>query len=114
MSFVDLTLEVEIAVLRIIKSYKTPNVFIKTKKVKRANPALRDIYEAYIGRTLSKVLHGYEELGLIKIEGIKQNHSTKFYIKVLKPYYRYARALEKRYNNYNGGFGAIAQWMETF
>jgi hypothetical protein len=95
MSVIDIRKEVELAIKDIITSSYTRFIYLRADKVKKANPRLRDVYVSYIGKMLNQILHEYQEKGLIKILGIKRNHVSKFYIKVLKPYSQYAEKLVK-------------------
>jgi hypothetical protein len=94
-SVIDVKREVELAIKTVISGYKTKHVYLRADKVKKANPRLRNVYISYIGKIMSQILQEYETKGLVRILGIKRNHVSKFYIRVLKPYSKYARLLEQ-------------------
>ncbi|MCI4408093.1 MAG: hypothetical protein JHC26_03290 [Thermofilum sp.] len=95
MNVIDPKREVELAIKTVIFGYKTKHVYLRADKVKKANPRLKDLYISYVGKIMSQVLQEYEAKGLIRILGIKRNHVSKFYIRVLKPYSDYAKKLEQ-------------------
>jgi hypothetical protein len=95
MSIVDIRKEVELAIKTIVLNSYTRFIYFRADKLKKANPQLRSVYTSHIGKIMNQVLHEYHGKGLIKILGIKRNHVTKFYVKVLKPYFDYAKKLVK-------------------
>jgi len=95
MSVIDIRREVELAIKTIVLSSYTRYVYLRADKVKKVNPRLRDTYVSYIGKIMNKILHEYEEKGLIKILGVKRNHVSKFYLEVLKPYFDYAEKIKR-------------------
>jgi hypothetical protein len=92
---IDVRKEVELAIKTIVSNSLTRFIYFRADKLKKANPRLRNVYVSHVGKIMNQVLQEYQEKGLIKILGIKRNHVTKFYVKVLKPYFDYAKKLVK-------------------
>jgi hypothetical protein len=92
---IDVRKEVELAIKTIVSNSLTRFIYFRADKLKKANSRLRNVYVSHIGKIMNQVLHEYEDMGLIRILGIKRNHVTKFYVRVLKPYSDYAKKIKR-------------------